>query len=91
MTLTTNLDSATGTNWVPFAIFWMLVLLLAVVSASLLMGNNPTCVSHPDCYGFGACSADAAVVGLHKELLRKRFPTRLHVSPGELQARLAPV
>jgi hypothetical protein len=43
--LAINLESASGVNWVPFAIFWMGFLLLSVVSATLLTSNNPSSVS----------------------------------------------
>ena len=42
--LSIKFESATGINWVPFAIFWLVLLLVAVVSATLLAGNNPAAV-----------------------------------------------
>jgi hypothetical protein len=40
-----NTDSAIDANWVPLAIFWMVLLLMAVLSVLLLAGNNPSSLS----------------------------------------------
>lgn len=52
--LSINLSSATGANWVPFAIFWLVLLLVAVVSGTVLAGNNPAAVSVLIATGLGA-------------------------------------
>jgi len=43
--LAVEVNSATGVDWVHFAIFWMLLLFIAVISATLLAGNNPASLS----------------------------------------------
>ena len=37
--------TALGRNWTPFAVWWMVLIYVAVISATLLAGNNPSSVS----------------------------------------------
>jgi hypothetical protein len=40
-----HLETSGSLEYVPFAVLWMLLLIVAVVSATLLAGNNPSSVS----------------------------------------------